>query len=128
MKLLTKREAAAFCRVSLAAFDSHVRPTLSPKRIGRRVLFLQEDLEAWAESPSRDGKTKPGRSPASPPKRSGTPGSPLLVALLSDPRAQETMTRLTRKPRSSLQPLEPASSEQSTEHSAVVLPFPSRSS
>jgi hypothetical protein len=49
-------------RVSLAAFDSHVRPTLTPKRIGRRVLFLREDLEAWAESPSRDGKTRPGRT------------------------------------------------------------------
>jgi len=44
MKLLTKAEAAARCRVSLAAFDAHVRPALTPKKIGRRVLFLESDV------------------------------------------------------------------------------------
>ena len=47
-KLLTKAEAAERCRVSLAAFDAHVRPALTPKKIGRRVFFLEADVASVA--------------------------------------------------------------------------------
>ncbi len=46
MKLLTRTESAARCRVSLSAFDAHVRPALTPRRVGRRVLFLEADVAA----------------------------------------------------------------------------------
>lgn len=128
MKLLTKREAAALCRVSLAAFDAHVRPILTPKRIGRRVLFLQADIEAWAESLERDARTKPGRSRDPRQNQIGRPASPLLVALQSDPRALEMRTKLTRKLRSSLRRREQESSEAPAEQGAKVLRLPSRTS
>jgi hypothetical protein len=47
---MTRAEAADFCHVSVDSFDAHVRPLLPPpKRVGRRILFLRSDLEAWAE-------------------------------------------------------------------------------
>jgi predicted DNA-binding transcriptional regulator AlpA len=48
--LRSRREAAAFCGVSLPTFDQYVRPQLTAKTIGRRVLFRLADLEAWVES------------------------------------------------------------------------------
>lgn len=45
--LLTRIEAAAFCRVSPRAFDQHVRDVVPTVRIGSRVLFRREDLDAW---------------------------------------------------------------------------------
>jgi predicted DNA-binding transcriptional regulator AlpA len=128
MKLLTRPEAAERCRVSLAAFDAHVRPSLTPKKIGRRVLFLESDLDAWAESLANEGKTKPGRSAAPVPTRSGNVGSPLLAALLSDPRASAMKEKLTRRPRESSLQLAPASSETQAQPGAVVLPLRSRTS
>jgi hypothetical protein len=35
--MLTRAEAAAWCRVSVAAFDAHVRPHLAMRRVGRRT-------------------------------------------------------------------------------------------
>jgi|SRR6187551_1849301 len=128
MKLLTRTEAADRCRVSLAAFDAHVRPALTPKKIGRRVLFLESDLEAWAESLSSDAKTKPGRSPAPPSTRSGTRGSPLRVALQSDPRAATMRAKLTRKLRGSSLRREQETFAMQAEPVAKVLQLPSRRS
>lgn len=101
VRLLTKREAALYCRCSISAFDAHVRPLLTERRIGRRVLFLESDLEAWAESLSSGGRTKLGPLPAPQKTPSGTRGSQLLAVLLSGPRAQETKLKLTQKPRDS---------------------------
>ena len=128
MKLLTRTEAADRCRVSLAAFDAHVRPTLTPKRIGRRVLFLESDLEAWAESLLSDAKTKPGRSPAQPPTRYGTRGSPLRVALQNDPRAATMRAKLTRKLQGSSLRREQEASAMLDGPSAKVLQLTSRRS
>lgn len=126
MKLLTKAEAAERCRVSLAAFDAHVRPALTPKKIGRRVLFLESDLDAWAESESQpsDAKTRRGPSHAQPKTPTGAHASPLLATLLSARQAQETRTRLTRKLQGSSRRLELASSESPSEPCARVLPLP----
>ena len=128
MKLLTKAEAATRCRVSLAAFDAHVRPALTPKKIGRRVLFLESDIDAWAEtaSPSNAAPAKRGPSPARAKTPSGTRGSGLLDALLSDPQAQQTKSWLTSKPQSSSRQLEQVSSESQPSPVAKVLRLPSR--
>jgi predicted DNA-binding transcriptional regulator AlpA len=64
IRLLTKAEAAERCRVSLAAFDAHVRPALTPKKIGRRVLFLESDIDAWAETESRSSAAPAKRGPS----------------------------------------------------------------
>lgn len=126
MKLLTKAEAAERCRVSLAAFDAHVRPALTPKKIGRRVLFLESDLDAWAEtaSPSNAAQTKRGPSPARPKIPTGAPASALRAALQSDPRAQGIRTKLTRKLQNSSRLRALASSEQPGELGAKVLALP----
>lgn len=124
MKLLTRAEAAEQCRVSLAAFDAHVRPALTPKRIGRRVLFLESELEAWAESAESVAKTRLGPSLAHQSARSGTRVSPLRVALQSDPRAAAMREELTRKLQSSLRRREQESCAPSAQPGAKVLAFP----
>src|SRR5689334_21836410 len=47
MNLLTRQESAVRLRVSLRTFDARVKPDLTPVRIGNRVLFDAEDLDAW---------------------------------------------------------------------------------
>lgn len=44
--VLTRIEAAAYLRVSPRTFDADVRPVAPPVRIGGRVLFRREDLDA----------------------------------------------------------------------------------
>jgi hypothetical protein len=89
--LLTRAEAAAFCRVSLVAFEAHVRSALSPVKIGRRVLFRKEELERWLVTP------EVGRSAAVLPVASTTSVSATVVDLSSDPRALEIASRLKRR-------------------------------
>ena len=50
MNLLTRHESAKHLRVGVRAFDEHVRPSLTPVRIGRRLLFDEADLDAWADT------------------------------------------------------------------------------
>ncbi len=66
MPLLTRAEAAAFCRVSVDSFDAHVRPELPELGVGRRVLFRRVDVEAWAANPD-DRRARPGLAPKPPP-------------------------------------------------------------
>ena len=47
--LLTKREAAAFCRVSLRTFERFVQARLPAVQIGARVFFASEDLQRWVD-------------------------------------------------------------------------------
>lgn len=130
MKLLTKAEAAERCRVSIACFDANIRPHLTPKRAGRRVLFLEADLDAWAETESRSNAapTKRGPSPARPKIPTGAPASALRAALQSGPRAQEIRTKLTQKLQNSSRLRALASSEPQDAPGAKVLALPLRRS
>lgn len=51
--MLSREESAAYCRVSLRTFDVHVRPALTPKRIGRRVLFAESELQLFLDGCAR---------------------------------------------------------------------------
>lgn len=57
--LLTRIEAAAFCRVSARAFDQHVRDVVPTVRIGSRVLFHRQELEAWLLAQGKARETAP---------------------------------------------------------------------
>lgn len=48
--LLTRKAAALHVGVSLQTFERHVRPSVRPIRVGRRVLFHPDDLDAWIEA------------------------------------------------------------------------------
>jgi hypothetical protein len=47
--LLTKREAAAFCRVSLRTFERFVQRDLPAVPIGARLFFAAEDVQRWLD-------------------------------------------------------------------------------
>lgn len=47
--LLTKREAAAFCRVSLRTFERFVQRDLPAVPIGARVFFAAQDVQRWLD-------------------------------------------------------------------------------
>jgi predicted DNA-binding transcriptional regulator AlpA len=47
--LLTREDVAKRLRISLRSFALHVRPELQPIRIGRRVLFREEEVAAWVD-------------------------------------------------------------------------------
>jgi predicted DNA-binding transcriptional regulator AlpA len=47
--LLTKREAAQLCGVSLRTFERRVMDDLVPTRVGRRVLYAAEEVERWLD-------------------------------------------------------------------------------
>lgn len=93
--LVKRPEAARFCRMSLQAFDAHVRPRLTERREGRLLFFLRTELEEWAASPQAGSFAN---------VRRGTPtrsASGLLAERLSDPRVQATRLRLVGKRRAS---------------------------
>jgi hypothetical protein len=98
--MMTKAEAAKWCRVSIAAFDAHVRPQLPCKQIGRRVVFHRDDLEAWAQADAT--RPAPRVSKGAPSLRPQTfAGSPLLQRLLVSPevkaRADEMRATIARR-------------------------------
>jgi excisionase family DNA binding protein len=48
MKLLTRREAATFLRISVPTLDRHLATgLLIPTRVGRKVLFREKALEKF---------------------------------------------------------------------------------
>jgi hypothetical protein len=47
--LLTRREAAALCRVSLRTFERFVQPSLPAVAIGARVFFATDDVKRWLD-------------------------------------------------------------------------------
>lgn len=89
MKLLTRAEAAARCRVSLTAFDAHVRPGLTPKKIGRRVLFLEAEV---AEQALRAVATPAVSRPTI---RRRRPGATYLARYRMNGRQREVSLRTT---------------------------------
>jgi len=48
--LLTRREAAALCRVSLRTFERFVQPNLPAVAIGARVFFATDDVKGWFDA------------------------------------------------------------------------------
>ena len=48
--LLTRREAAALCRVSLRTFERFVQPNLPAVAIGARVFFATDDVKRWLDA------------------------------------------------------------------------------
>jgi len=82
----TRAEAAAYLKVSVRAFDAHVRPDLTPIRVGRCVRFLQRDVEAWADRTrdgDSDGGAKTSRSDSrTPVDRSSSAQVPLTLSEL----------------------------------------------
>lgn len=86
-QLLTRREAAAYCGVSLSTFSLHVRPGLTPKRVGRRVLFRRSDVELWL---SLQGAVGVESKPPEP--------SPLLDAACAIICADKQRLYLVRRP------------------------------
>jgi predicted DNA-binding transcriptional regulator AlpA len=91
VSLLSRHEAAAKCRVSLATFDRHVARHLTPKRIGRRVLYREKDLDEWLDE-DRDPPREDERR-ASP----SVPASRGNLAFLNDPRVQQMASELRAK-------------------------------
>lgn len=87
---LTRAEAAELCRVSVVAFDEHVRPHLPVKRIGRLVFFQRADVEAFLAAPTVPGPPGVVRPP--PPQASA-----FGRGLSDDPRVRQTHERLELK-------------------------------
>ena len=48
--LLTRDEAARYCRVGLRTFDRRVAPHLQPVSIGTRRFFDRKDIDTWLVS------------------------------------------------------------------------------
>lgn len=48
--LLTKPEAAAFCRVSVRTFEIRIQPYVSCYPVGRKPLFKADDLRTWQDA------------------------------------------------------------------------------
>src|SRR5262252_11148171 len=47
--LLTKVEAAAFCKISLCSLERFVQPHVRTIAIGNRRFFFREDIQRWLE-------------------------------------------------------------------------------
>jgi hypothetical protein len=90
---LSRREAAAFCGISLRTFDLRVQPNVPRINIGRRVLFHREDLIKWQEV------TKVGSSWSIEEPASGSSGSRIRDAALTSRRASEILAELRRRRR-----------------------------
>jgi predicted DNA-binding transcriptional regulator AlpA len=88
---LTRPEAAAHCRVSLRTFDEHVAPRLTGARIGGRVVFSREEIDAWLGTP-KDGASEKKKVVR---RTSFASVSPVNVS--SDPRALAIRGRLRRR-------------------------------
>lgn len=64
-RTLSRAEAAGKCGVSLATFDSQIRPHVPTVKVGARRLFLESDLDAFLtrdDAPSKraSGRARPG--------------------------------------------------------------------
>lgn len=76
---LTRKEAAEYCRVS-ERFLGQRHPGLKVVRLGRRVFYRREHLDAWMDRCTRDQADEP--APDSPPGERG----PKSVALTPEAR------------------------------------------
>ena len=85
--LLTRREAAALCRVSLRTFERFVQPNLPAVAIGTRVFFAADDVKRWLDA--RRSSSSTGTTPATfTTRRTRSPDSPALSRQESEILAQ----------------------------------------
>lgn len=69
--LLTRKEAAARTRLCARTLDHHVAAGTGPRgvvRLGRRVLFKAEELDAWVESNTIPPQSAPPGDETEPPR------------------------------------------------------------
>jgi hypothetical protein len=89
--LLTRHEAAGYCRVGLRTFDRRVSPHVRALSIGARILFDRRDIDTWLET-QKDGRFTEIR------ERRFTPsGSGLQRDVVIDPPARQIAQRLKKK-------------------------------
>ena len=89
--LLTRHEAAGYCRVGLRTFDRRVSPHVRALSIGARILFDRRDIDRWLET-QKDGRFTEIRE-----RRSSPSGSGLQGGVVIDPLARQIAQRLKKK-------------------------------
>jgi len=93
--LLTRNEAARYCRVGLRTFDRRVAPYVRPVPIGTRRFYDRRDIDTWLET------QKDGRSLVTGVRVSTRSASRTRANGSTDPRAQEILQELRSKRRES---------------------------
>jgi len=93
--LLTRNEAARYCRVGLRTFDRRVAPYVRPVPIGTRRFYDRRDIDTWLET------QKDGRSLVTGVRVSTRSASRTRGEGSTDPRAQEILQELRSKRRES---------------------------
>ena len=93
--LLTRDEAARYCRVGLRTFDRRVAPHVLALSIGARILFDRRDIDTWLET-QKDGRSVEIGAPGSTRSASRTG-----VDASTDPRALEILRELRSRRRES---------------------------
>ena len=86
--LLTRDEAAGYCRVSLRTFDRQVASEVPRVRIGCRCLFDRKDIDRWLE------RHKVGSSTSIPNRGSIGFGFASAGSVTIDPLARRIAQRL----------------------------------
>ena len=89
--LLTRDEAARYCRIGLRTFDRLVAPHVQVLCIGARRLFDRRDIDTWLET-QKDGRSLEIRE-----RRPSRSGSGQRVDVVIDPLARQIALRLKRK-------------------------------
>jgi len=86
--LLTRDEAAMYCRVSLRTFDRQVTAEVPRVRIGCRCLYDRKDIDRWLE------RHKVGDFARTPSRGSTGFGSEWAGSVTIDPLARRIAQRL----------------------------------
>ena len=89
--LLTRDEAARYCRVGLRTFDRRVAPYVRMVPIGTRRFFDRRDIDTWLET-QKDGHSTGIRE-----RKLSRSGSGLRGGVVIDPLARQIAQRLKRK-------------------------------
>jgi hypothetical protein len=104
--LIDRLEAVRLSGVCANSFDKHVRPLLSERRIGRRVMFVRREVIRWLENGATVSDSSRTNAPG--PKSAGS-GS--RAKTTSSRRAREILRRLEGSVRSSTPRLSPVADE-----------------
>jgi len=86
--LLTRDEAARYCRISLRTFDRQVAAEVPRVRIGCRCLYDRKDIDRWLE------RHKVGNCTKTPSRGSTGFGSAWAGSVTIDPLARRIAQRL----------------------------------